>query len=403
MDVKVPRLSLKRLPIPRSISSFRLTQDSQSGRHKKSLSHRPTPHPSSIVHNSTSSFRSPALHTKLSLLSHHPTLRSPSRWQHTEAVFHLLQQLASEDGVYHDEMQTIVHHLRMDLFLPTNSLPEHIQNTIRNSHIEAYGSQMTPLYAVIEAWELQAAALHQQIADLSLDFDAQKRNFLAQIQQKDAQISNLQSQIDSLSRKPQSEIDLLADLSTQMQKITSESSQIKQLLQQTQYNLESTSEELQLKMDLLRITSEDLSKTRKKLMELEEKTEEMEGKTEKRKEKYRKLKLFCAESIGKWKIAAKKANELENRLKITENEAISLRERAASGFTELTPRPNWSLAGIPSENRSSSSCFSELLHLLNTFRAKTQLTKHKTRKTVMLAEEKRLFSPDIGEEKSEKV
>ena len=403
----VPPLSLKRLPIPRSLSSLRLSPrplESISTVRAKAQSLKPVPR--AQPGSKQRGFRSGTLDRKLGIaVELKAGLERGSRWKKTELIFHMLEKLAGEEGRYKEEMQLIAHQLHTDLFLPWLSLPPSLQAFVRTAHLEGFLSPLVPFYAVAEAWAQQCASLENQIRTSEDKLQLQIQEKDKSLQEKDSKIAELHAKVTLLEQKPKDEISPIALLQSQLHQTASEAVHTRQQLLQAQYSLESLSEELSIKADLLKSLNEDFNTTRKKLWEAEAIMAQWRVKLERRKDKARKLKLHCAEAIGKWKMANGRAAGLEERLKSVENEAISLRERAAAGFEELTPRLNWSLLGIATldlyqRKRSSTVCFQDLLKLLES-KSKTLTSKHKPRKTVQyVPEEKPLFPSESAEDQS---
>lgn len=398
MKPTVPTLSLQRLPIPRSLSSLRLSPrqvESISTTRAKAKSLRPVPR----VQPETRGFRSGTLGRKLGIaVELKAGIEHRSRWKKTELVFGMIEKLASEEGRYKDEMQLIVHQLRTDLFTPLLALPPALQALIQAAHLEGFLSPLVPFYAVAEVWAQHCATLEERWGKSQERYGGERESAEKLISEKDHRIAELERKVQVLEQ-PKDEVSPLALLQTQMQQTLSEASQSRQQLLQAHYNLESLTEELAIKADLLRSLNDDFNATRKKLREAEDTLADWGQKLQRRQDKVRMLKLHCAEAISKWKLTNARAAGLEERLKTVENEAISLRERAAAGFDELTPRPNWSLAGIStldiSQNkRSSAVCFQDLVRLLES-KTKALTSKHKARKTLQyMPEEKPLFAEE---------
>ena len=101
------------------------------------------------------------------------------------------------------------------------------------------------------------------------------------------------------------------------------------------------------------------------------------------KDQHKSMETRYGESLAQMKSALARISSLEQQLSQSQNECISLKERAAVAFDELTPRPDWQLAGIPQtdadQRRSSKDCFNELLRLVHERKA-ANAGHRKTRK-----------------------
>ena len=96
-----------------------------------------------------SAFRSPAVRTKLQLLTSVAVLKAhvgPATCDSVKSVMHIIETLASEKGSYEEEMRVITKELKKVIFCPRAEAPEWVLPTQADLLVERYG---VPYFAMV--------------------------------------------------------------------------------------------------------------------------------------------------------------------------------------------------------------------------------------------------------------
>lgn len=264
-----------------------------------------------------------------------------------ENVMKALGVLASEPGIYQEEMTKIVSQLHKCIFCSKEEIPVYIQNELYELYIDAAGSlnEFIPYFYLYRTF----ISINSQFQD---KFKSQQDTIQTLKQGK------IYSALEDTHQTKQQEISRLAETLSSVQlsikPLTDENEKLQAELKTLQYKYQ-TSETNKKEVDSKLISvMANIKEDNKIIAELQDRLKKQvdfdnilssENNSLKQQyselnKKYNSMTSSYASLLAKLKQAFQKHKTYEENLKEIEEENYRLQMRAAVGFDDLTPRPN---------------------------------------------------------------